>query len=210
MKILNTQQYEKLKIRAVNINDIKINYQPKTRVELDKLLKSLIDERGANGDFNDIDVSEISDFSSLFYVNCNEFNGNISRWNMSKAIDISAMFFGCHKFNCDISKWDVSNVKYMSNTFIECITFNQPLNDWNVSNVRYMDEIFRACIKFNQPLDKWYDKLENVINMGRMFFDCFIYNQDLSSWKIDSKKTSTYKMFEGADKMINKHMPSII
>lgn len=46
--------------------------------------------------------------SNLFYGS--KFNGDISKWNVSKIIDMTAMFYNS-AFNSDISKWDVSNVK---------------------------------------------------------------------------------------------------
>ena len=72
----------------------KYNYHPKTKKELQDLLKKLIKERGNEGDFNDIDTSEITDMSNLFD--------------------------GLDKFNGDISNWDVSNVKYNSNILYKC------------------------------------------------------------------------------------------
>ena len=39
----------------------KYNYHPKTKKELKDLLKQLIEERGNEGDFNDIDTSKITD-----------------------------------------------------------------------------------------------------------------------------------------------------
>ena len=41
----------------------KYNYHPKTNGELKNLIKQLIKERGNEGDFNDIDTSEITDMS---------------------------------------------------------------------------------------------------------------------------------------------------
>ena len=36
-------------------------------------------------------------------------------------------------FNCDLSKWDVSNVENMLDMFRDCIKFNCDLSKWNVS-----------------------------------------------------------------------------
>ena len=47
----------------------------------------------------------------------NDFNEDISRWDVSNVTDMSAMFMGASKFNQDISKWDVSNVTWMKNMF---------------------------------------------------------------------------------------------
>ena len=81
----------------------KYNYYPKTKRELQNLLKQLVKERGNEGDFNDID----------------KFNGDISYWNVSNVTDMGAMFNNS-KFNKDISKWDVSNVTSMIRMFENC------------------------------------------------------------------------------------------
>ena len=68
-------------------------YYPKTKKELKKLLKQLIEERGNDGDFNDINTSEITDMSRLFETS--DFNGDISKWDVSKVNIKDNMFDGC-------------------------------------------------------------------------------------------------------------------
>ena len=76
----NLKQYitEKLKMTKDNI---KYNYFPETKEELKDLINQLIEERGNDGDFNDIDTSEITDMSALFWQKI-QFNGDISRWDV--------------------------------------------------------------------------------------------------------------------------------
>ena len=93
------------------------NYHPNTKDELDQLIDKLIKERGLNADLNDIDTSEITDMSYMFYDS--KFNGDISKWDVSSVTDMYSMFQDS-KFNGDISKWDVSNVKDMRSTFDAC------------------------------------------------------------------------------------------
>ena len=95
------------------------NYHPKDRDEIRKLVKKLIKERGNNADLNDIDTSEITNMSYLFYDS--KFNGDISKWDVSNVNNMRYMFM-YSKFNGDISKWDVSNVKDMKYMFV-----NSPL-----------------------------------------------------------------------------------
>ena len=45
-----------------------------------------------------------------------QFNGDISKWNVSKVTNMSNMF-RYSKFNGDISQWDVSKVTNMDNMF---------------------------------------------------------------------------------------------
>ena len=92
------------------------NYHPKTRDELQELVKKLIKERGNEADLNDIDTSKITDISEVFYYS--RFNGDISKWDVSNVETMESMF-NTSDFNGDISNWDVSNVKYMRNMFDE-------------------------------------------------------------------------------------------
>ena len=61
MKGLTSYITEKLKIKKSSYK-----YFPDTKEELQDLLKQLTKERGNEGDFNDIDVSKITDMSELF------------------------------------------------------------------------------------------------------------------------------------------------
>ena len=132
MKELNTYITEKLRINKDSKNQY--NYHPKDKDELKSLLDKLIKERGNEADLNDIDVSNITDMSSLF--DGSNFNGDISQWNVSNVTNMTEMFSDCENFNCDISSWDVSNVKYMNYMFYGCESFEQDLSNWNVKNVK--------------------------------------------------------------------------
>jgi surface protein len=84
--------------------------------------------------------------SYLFAVSVNsifeDFNGDISMWNVSNVKNTSYMFDGCKKFNCDLSTWNVSNVKYMTGMFYACKNFSCDLSKWDVSNVKEMGYAF--------------------------------------------------------------------
>jgi surface protein len=45
-----------------------------------------------------------------------QFNGDISKWNVSNVTDMGWMFIDS-QFNQDISKWNVSGVNYMGHMF---------------------------------------------------------------------------------------------
>ena len=51
--------------------------------------------------------------------NDSEFNGDISKWNVSNVTNMESMFDSSN-FNGDISKWDVSNVRYNAFMFRNC------------------------------------------------------------------------------------------
>ena len=112
MKQINKYILERLHINKDISNYY--NYHPKTKDELQELVDKLIKERGIKADLNDIDTSEITDMTQLFYKS--HFNGDISNWDVSHVEDMNMMF--CFSlFNGDISNWDVSNVKDMTDMF---------------------------------------------------------------------------------------------
>ena len=158
---------EGLKITAKTKVD-KYNYHPKTKRELHNLLNQLIEERGNKGNFNDIDTSKITDISYLFYMD--NFNGDISKWDVSNVKDMTGTFYGCESFNQPLNNWDVSNVTDMDGMFYGCESFNQPLNNWDVSNVTNMDYMFDGCELFNQDISNWdVSKVDDVKNI---FYNC--------------------------------------
>lgn len=128
MKELKQYITEKLVLKR-NIEVKEYNYHPKTKDELKKLVEQLIEERGNNADLNDIDVSEITNMSSLF--NYSDFNGDISEWDVSNVRDMYHMFSNS-EFNGDISNWDVSKVKNFRSMF-EFSKFNQDISKWKIN-----------------------------------------------------------------------------
>ena len=141
------------------------NYHPKNSDELIHLVKELIEERGNDADLNDIDTSEITNMSWLFYKS--EFNGDISNWEVGKVTNMHGTFYKS-KFNGDISSWNVSNVELMSETF-SYSEFNGDISDWDVSKVKDMSWLF-AFSKFNSDISKWnVNKKCETINV---FEDC--------------------------------------
>ena len=145
------------------------NYFPKDRDEFDALMKKLRKERGEEGDFNDIDVSNVTDMSYVFSEG-KKFNGDISQWDVSNVTDMSCMFYGCENFNGDISNWDVSNVTNMRYMFYKCNSFNQDISSWDVSSVTNMNAMFSGCDSFEGDISNW--NVSSVTNMSYTFFNC--------------------------------------
>ena len=127
---------------ALKLGKSRYSCQPKTKKELKDIITQRIKDEGNEVDLNDIDVSKITDMSDLFYSN---FNGNISKWDVSNVTDMNYMFSGCRSFNQDISSWDVSKVTDMSNMFFWCEAFNQDISAWNISNIKYSLNMFYNC-----------------------------------------------------------------
>ena len=116
---------------------------PKTKEELQDIIEKRIKEEGNEVNLNDIDVSNITDMSSLFGET--DFNGDISKWDVSNVKDMSYMFWGCKMFNSDISDWDVSNVTDMTCMFSNCFKFNKDISNWDVTNVSSWFYMFSHC-----------------------------------------------------------------
>ena len=151
MKSLKTIIYERLHINK-DTGVQSYNYYPKTRGELDELVDKLIKERGCNADLNDIDTSEITDMTELFSLS--DFNGDISKWNVSNVENMKHLFFNTKLFNGDISNWDVSKVKDMDGMFANS-NFNGNIENWNIAKVKNTYHIFYQSPLENNP-PKWY------------------------------------------------------
>ena len=87
MKSLTQYIQEKLIIKK----SPNYKYFPETKEELQDIIKQRIKEEGDKVDLNDIDVSNITDMSSLF--ESTNFNGNISKWNVSNVNYMGGMFY---------------------------------------------------------------------------------------------------------------------
>ena len=121
----------------------KRGYKPEDRDTLKELLERMIKVRGDEGDFNDIDTSDITSMVSLFQFN-STFNGDITGWSVSSVIDMSGMFCDATSFNQDISKWEFPNVKDMESMFSGASSFNQDLSEWNLKGKDTTD-MFSNC-----------------------------------------------------------------
>ena len=130
------------------------------------------------------DVSKVTTFRNLFYNldDPDEFNEDISLWNVSSVTDMEAAFEDCEEFNIDISNWDVSNVTDMSWMFGGAEAFNQPINRWNVSSVENMSHMFRKAKWFNQEIGGW--DVSSVTNMEYMFYVAESFNQYIGGWDV--------------------------
>jgi len=82
----------------------------------------------------------------------NNFNDDISQWDMSNVTTMWKMFDGCEELNQPIGDWDVSNVQNMLDVFNSASEFNQDICEWNVSQVPTMEGKFCYAGTFNQPV----------------------------------------------------------
>lgn len=146
---------------------------PITRAELVTMIK-------AGEDVTEVNTSEITDFSELFYLD--ELVGDVTGWDVSSATTFSLMF-SLGPFNQDISGWDVSNCKNFSNMFATS-TFNQDISGWNVSSGTDFTAMFSQCPAFNKDISQW--DVSKGTYFQSMFAGASLFNKDLSSWDVGS------------------------
>ena len=178
-------------------------YKPKDKDTLKELLERMIEVRGDEGDFNDIDTSDITNMITLFQFN-KTFNGDITGWSVSKVTDMSYMFHYATSFNQPIGNWDVSSVTDMSSMFSGASSFNQPIGNWKFPKVENMKFMFSYAESFNQPIGDW--KFPNVTDMSGMFYGASSFNQDLSEWNLKGKNITD--MFSNCP-IVDKYKPKM-
>ena len=100
--------------------------------------------------FKDLDVSDCTDFSYVFF-NCKSLQNlnGLRIWNVSSGTNFSYMFFNCN-FLQDISSlqdWNVSNGIDFSYVFYKCKSFQDlnELQNWNISNGVDFSYMFAFC-----------------------------------------------------------------
>ena len=63
-----------------------------------------------------------------------KFNGDLSKWDVSRVTNMLGMFAYASKFNGDIANWDVSKVRNMKDMFSKASSFKQTLcGAWHTS-----------------------------------------------------------------------------
>ena len=121
----------------------KRGYKPKDKDTLKELLERMIKMRGDEGNFNDIDTSDITSMQFLFNYN-STFNGDITGWNVLSVTDMGNMFYCAESFNQPIGDWKFPNVISMNRMFYNATSFNQDLSKWDLKGKDKI-EIFYGC-----------------------------------------------------------------
>jgi len=162
-----------------------------------------------NEDVTHANVSCITDMRGLFNTSNileslnNDFNQDISNWDVSNVTDMSEMFAGAKSFNQPIGNWDVSNVTNMAAMFAGAKSFNQPIGNWDVSNLTFTFLMFYKAESFNQPLANW--DVSNIHNMMLMFSGAKSFNQPISNWNVS--KVTKYSGFSTSSALQESYKP---
>jgi hypothetical protein len=86
-------------------------------------------------------TEEVTDMSSMF--ESTPFNGDISRWDVSRVTNMSGMFMNT-PFNGDISGWNISSVTNMEHMFYQT-PFNGDISGWQISDSCYTQYMLFEC-----------------------------------------------------------------
>jgi surface protein len=136
-----------------------------------------------------------SNTATNYYLYWNNFNPDISSWDVSNVTDMSNMFGGTLENGAwnqlsidDISNWDVSSVTDMRKMFYWNFSFNQDIGSWDVSKVINMKNMFNSVAAFNKDIGSW--DTSSVNDMDGMFASGYLtlydlnmnFNQDISEW----------------------------
>ena len=141
MKTLKQHIDEALKIGKNLSSFSTYSCKPTTSYKLEQIIKDRISKEGPNCDLNDIDVSQITDMSWLFYES--DFNGDISNWNVSNVKNMHLMF--AHStFNQDISNWNVNNVTDAYAMFAYS-KFSKDISKWKINKDCMTNDMFTKC-----------------------------------------------------------------
>lgn len=85
--------------------------------------------------------------------------GLIGDWNTTAVTDMRSAFevagVVTNNFNEDISSWDVSNVTNFNSMFYRSSAFNQPIGIWNVSSATTLFGMTWKASNFNQDIGSW-------------------------------------------------------
>ena len=119
-------------------------YPINNKWEIQKLIKNTKGRKDYYElNLNWMDVSNLESLAGVFSIS--RFNGDISKWNVSKCKDFTSMFSCNGYFNGDISGWDMSGAENTSYMFDCAHSFNQDISKWKISPKCDIENMFYKC-----------------------------------------------------------------
>ena len=107
--------------------------------------------------------------------------GPVWAWDVLAVTDMRGRFMDCANFNIDISSWDVRRVDDMGMMFHDAAKFDPPTGQWRVGNVGNMNNMFMGAVAFNQPIGQW-DVRRVGQSMRDMFYGADAFKRPNALW----------------------------
>jgi surface protein len=79
-------------------------------------------------------VSDVTNMSGMF-LNCTNFNVDLSLWNTIFATNMGNMFYNCTSFASDLSAWTTGFVTNMSNMFVNADSYSSNMGIWDLQSL---------------------------------------------------------------------------
>ena len=139
-----------------------------------------------------LNTSEVTDMSDMFYYCTSLKEIDVSNFNTSKVTDMEYMFYHCEQItDLDLSGFDTSNVTSMSNMFAGCYQIPYiDVSNFNTSKVRLFVMMFNHCYALKM-LDLTNFNTSSLECCNFMFMECYnlrtIYCND--TWKISDDQS---------------------
>ena len=128
-------------------------------------------------DLENLDTSQVTDMSEMFYSFRGLTSLNLSNWDTSQVTNMSEMFEDCVDLtSLDLSNWNTSKVTNMYSMFrdsLHLISLN--LSNWDTSQVTNMYKMFSNC-NYLTSLNLSHWDTSKVTNMSEMFRNCVCVN----------------------------------
>lgn len=146
--------------------------------------------------YGDLDISNVTNASYMFFHAEKLLSLDVSNWNTSKVTDMRFMFFSTGSLiTLDVAEWNTSNVTTMQSMFGNGYSLiSLDVSNWNTSEVVNMSNLFAFTISLiNLDVSEW--KTDKVTMMNGTFSGTErLSNLDVSEWDT-SQVTSMYSMF---------------
>ena len=147
-----------------------------------------------NLDVSHFNTSHVTNMSAMFEFCENLTNLDVSHFNTSQVTNMSAMFDYCEKLtSLDVSHFDTSQVTNMDSMFYECQNLTSlDVSHFDTSQVTNMSAMFDYCEKLTS-LDVSHFDTSQVTNMSNMFS----YSSSLTSLDVSHFDTSQVTDMDG-------------